>query len=165
MYAAEYGHGYTTILPPGVSAPDFCKPVFPDQKICLHEMKGNPVVLIFYPADWEPAGAEQLAILDAIKPDLDSLDARLIGVSADAPWSHYAFITERHLHFPLISDFEPKGEVAKKYGVYDEKTGQCDRAIFVIDKEGVIFWSYLSPLGTKPGADGILDALEKLKQK
>jgi peroxiredoxin len=66
------------------------------------------------------------------------------------------------LHFPLMADFEPKGAVAKSYGVYREQDGICERALFVIDKTGVIAWSYLSPIAVNPGADGILDALDRL---
>ena len=73
-----------------------------------------------------------------------------------------AFSQSRNLHFPLLADFEPKGDTSKKYGVYNEKEGECNRALFVIDKEGIIQWSYLSPMAVNPGADGILEALEKL---
>jgi peroxiredoxin len=66
------------------------------------------------------------------------------------------------LHFPLLADFEPKGEVARKYGAYRTEDGFSERALFVIDKKGTIFWSYLSPVGINPGADGILQALEEL---
>jgi peroxiredoxin len=65
----------------------------------------------------------------------------------------------------LLSDFEPKGEVALSYGAYRYSEGICERALFVIDKHGVVFWSYLSPIAVNPGADGILDALEELQQK
>jgi len=64
-----------------------------------------------------------------------------------------------------LADFEPKGAVAKTYGAYREKEGVCERALFVIDEEGVIFWSYCSPIAVNPGADGILEALEKMKEK
>ena len=76
-----------------------------------------------------------------------------------------AFREARNLHFTLLADFEPKGAVSKLYGVYDEKKGQSERALFVIDAEGIIRWSYLSPVGINPGADGILEALEKISPK
>jgi alkyl hydroperoxide reductase subunit AhpC len=63
-----------------------------------------------------------------------------------------------------LADFEPKGEVSKAFGVYDELVGESKRALFVIDKEGNIAWSYLSPTAVNPGADGILDALEQLEK-
>ncbi|HMB96232.1 MAG TPA: redoxin domain-containing protein, partial [Tepidisphaeraceae bacterium] len=88
--------------------------------------------------------------------------AELLGISVDGVWCHSEFAKNRHLHFPLLADFEPKGEIAKKYGAYRPVDGFCERALFVIDKNGVIFWSYCSPVGVNPGADGILQALEEL---
>jgi peroxiredoxin len=93
------------------------------------------------------------------------LDATLIGISVDGAWCHAAFARDRKLHFPLLADFEPKGEVARRYGVYRDKDGVSERALFVIDAEGKIHWSYVSPLGVNPGADGILSALEDLQAK
>ena len=86
----------------------------------------------------------------------------MLGVSVDGAWCHQAFAKARNLHFPLLADFEPKGAVSKSYGAYREGDGVSERALFVIDKDGVIFWSYRSPLAVNPGADGILDALERL---
>ena len=78
-------------------------------------------------------------------------------------WTHLAFAKDRKLNYPLLADFEPKGAVSKLYGVYETKIGESARALFVIDKKGMIRWSYLSPDGVNPGADGILSALEKLR--
>jgi peroxiredoxin len=86
----------------------------------------------------------------------------MIGLSVDGVWCHRAFSENRHLHFPLLSDFEPKGAVAQAYGVYRSADGNSERALFVIDKDGIIRWSYLSPISINPGADGILQALEDL---
>ena len=68
----------------------------------------------------------------------------------------------KHIHFPLLADFEPKGAVSSSYGAYDGEPGTSKRALFVIDQDGIIRWSYLSPTGVNPGADGILRALESL---
>ena len=89
-------------------------------------------------------------------------NAQLLGISVDSKWSHLAFSQSRKLHFPLLADFEPKGNVAKMYGVYDEKEGQAQRALFILDEKGIIRWNYLSPVGINPGADGILEALESM---
>ena len=72
------------------------------------------------------------------------------------------FVRHRHLHFPLLADFEPKGEVARKYHAYRSSEGVSERALFVLDRQGTIAWSYCSPIAVNPGADGILDALERL---
>jgi peroxiredoxin len=80
-------------------------------------------------------------------------------------WCHQAYRQNRNLHFPLLSDFEPKGEVARMYGVYRDGDGVTERALFVIDRDGHIAWSYVSPIDVNPGADGILNALEDLSNK
>ena len=103
-----------------------------------------------------------MALYNEILPEFQKFNAELVGISVDGVWCHDAFAKDRHLHFPLVSDFEPKGEIARKYGVYRQQDGVCERALFVIDKDGVIAWSYLSPVAVNPGADGILQALENL---
>ena len=149
-------------LPPGTVAPDFELPSTPDQKVMLSEFRGQPVILAFYPEDWSPVCSDQLGLYQAVLPEFQKFNAELIGVSVDSVWSHLAFAKDRNLHFPLLSDFEPKGEVARTYGVYRVKEGTSERALFVIDAGGVIRWSYVSPVGVNPGADGILRALEDL---
>lgn len=152
----------TTILPAGVKAPDFTLHVTPDQTITLSELKGKPIILAFYPADWSPVCSDEMLLFNEILPEFRRYKADLLGVSVDGYWCHCAFAKHNKFHFPLLSDFEPKGAVAKAYGVYNEKMGTCERALFVIDKNGSIAWSYLSPMGENPGADGIIEALEKI---
>jgi peroxiredoxin len=152
----------STILEPGTPAVDFTLQVTPDQKLSLRELRGRPVILAFYPADWSPVCGDQMALYNEILAEFQRHGAELLGISVDGVWCHEAFAKDRRLHFPLLADFEPKGGVAKKYGVYRESDGFCERALFVIDKNGIIFWSYLSPVGINPGADGILQALEEL---
>jgi len=81
----------------------------------------------------------------------------------DSVWSHVAFAKDRNLHFPLLADFEPKGEVARAYQVYRAGDGTSQRALYVIDGDGIVRWSFVSPVGINPGADGILRALEDLE--
>ena len=90
-------------------------------------------------------------------------NAQVIGISVDSKWCHLAFSENRKLHFPLLADFEPKGAVSKLYEVYDQKEGESQRALYVLDEKGIIRWNYLSPVGLNPGADGILNALEDLE--
>jgi peroxiredoxin len=125
-------------------------------------LRGKPVILAFYPADWSPTCGDQIGLYNEVLPEFQKFGAELLGISVDGPWSHKAFGEARNLHFKLLSDFEPKGAVAKQYGVYRAANGLSERALFVIDKNGVIAWSYLSPISVNPGADGILAALEKL---
>jgi len=150
------------ILIPGTRAPEFTLHVTPDQTLSLSELRGKPVILAFYPADWSPVCGDQMALYNEILPEFQKYQAELLGISVDGVWCHEAFAKDRHLHFPLLADFEPKGAVAQMYGVYRKSDGVCERALFVIDKNGTIRWSYVSPIAVNPGADGILQALEDL---
>ena len=154
----------SAILAPGTTAPDFQLPVTPDQKLSLSELRGKPVVLVFYPADWSPVCSDQLALYNEILPEFQGHGAELVGISVDGVWCHTAYAKDRNLHFSLLADFEPKGAVARLYGVYHDDWGIAERALFVIDKDGIIRWSYMSPIGVNPGADGILEALEALSK-
>jgi peroxiredoxin len=149
-------------LTPGTPAPDFTLHATPDQQVSLSEFRGNPVVLVFYPADWSPVCGDQMALYNELLHEFHQFHAELIGISVDGAWCHSAFKEQRKLHMSLLSDFEPKGEVARRYGVYRAADGTTERALFVIDAGGIIRWSYVSPVGVNPGADGILDALEQL---
>jgi peroxiredoxin len=154
-----------TALKSGTRAPDFSLKSTPDQFVTLSELLGKPVVLVFYPADWSPVCGDQLTLYNEVLPDFQELGAELVGISVDGAWCHSAFCGDRKLHFPLLSDFEPKGAMARSYGVYRDGDGVSERALFVIDEEGTIHWSYVSPIGVNPGADGILTALEDLQRK
>ncbi|HZZ93759.1 MAG TPA: redoxin domain-containing protein [Usitatibacter sp.] len=153
------------ILQPGARAPDFTLRSTPDQFLSLKELRGRPVVLVFYPADWSPVCGDQLALYNELDAEWRRHRATLVGVSVDGAWCHAAYAKSRNLHFPLLADFEPKGAAARSYGAYNTPNGVAERALFVIDADGVIRWSYLSPMGVNPGADGILDALEGLHEK
>lgn len=145
-------------------APEFSLFATPDQRLSLSEFRGKKVILCFYPADWSPVCSDQLALYNEMLSYFRKYNAELIAVSVDSKWSHLAFSQERKLHFPLLADFEPKGNVALAYGVYDAIEGQSQRAIFVIDEQGIIQWNYLSPIGINPGAEGILEILQKLNK-
>ena len=150
------------MLAPGTLAPDFVLSCTPDQELKLSELLGKKIILAFYPADWSPVCSDQMALYNEMLKIFSKHNAQLIGISVDSKWCHLAFSESRKLHFPLLADFEPKGAVSKLYEVYDEKIGESERALYVIDEKGIICWSYLSPVGINPGADGILNALEDL---
>ena len=152
----------TAPLPPGTEAPEFTLPATDGESVALRDLRGQPVVLVFYPADWSPVCGDQLALYNEVLPMFQEHRTQVLAISVDGIWSHRAFVADRSLQFPLLADFEPKGAVARAYGAYDAGTGTSERALFVIDGEGVIRWSYLSPKGVNPGADGILAALESL---
>lgn len=152
-------------LPAGTPAPDFTLAQRPDRRLRLRDLRGRRVILAFYPADWSPVCGDQLAIYQEVLPEFQRHDAELLGISVDGVWCHAAYAEHRKIRFPLLSDFEPKGAVARSYGAYRQPEGVAERALFVVDAEGVIRWSYLSPIGVNPGADGILDALEALSSQ
>ena len=152
----------SSALAAGVAAPDFQLNSTPDQKVKLSEFRGSPVILAFYPADWSPVCGDQMSLYNEVLEEFRRHGAQLLGISVDGVWCHRAFAESRKLRFPLLADFEPKGAVARAYGVYRAGEGICERALFVLDGDGVVRWSYVSPIGVNPGADGILEALEKL---
>jgi peroxiredoxin len=152
----------SNILSAGTPAPDFTLHVTPDQMLSLKELRGRPVILAFYPADWSPVCGDQMALYNEILPEFHRFNAELMGISVDGVWCHAAFSRDRKLHFPLLADFEPKGAVSRLYGAFRDGEGISERALFVIDKKGTISWSYVSPIAVNPGADGILEALESL---
>src|SRR5271154_2257538 len=111
------------MLSPGTPAPDFTLHVTPDQKLSLSELRGRPVILAFYPADFSPVCGDQMALYNEILPEFQKHNAELVGISVDGAWCHAHFAKNRHLHFPLLSDVEPKGAVAKQYGAYRNEDG------------------------------------------
>ncbi|MGN6530603.1 MAG: redoxin domain-containing protein [Ginsengibacter sp.] len=153
------------ILQKGTSGPDFELNSTPDQTLKLSDLKGERVILAFYPADWSPVCSDQMSLYNEMLRIFHQYHAQILGISVDSKWSHLAFAKDRNLHFPLLADFEPKGKVSKAYGAYNEKEGTSQRALFVLDENGIIQWSYLSPEGINPGADGILDALDKMNHE
>jgi peroxiredoxin len=154
-----------TPIPPGTSAPDFHLRVTPEQSVALSDFLGQPVVLAFYPADWSPVCSDQMVLYQEIMPAFQRYNAQVLGISVDGVWCHLAFAKDRNIHFPLLSDFEPKGEVSRAYGAYRQVDGCSERALFVIDPQGSVYWSYISPVGVNPGADGILRALDDMSMK
>lgn len=148
-------------LAAGSDAPDFGLLATPDQKVSLSEFHG-PVVLIFYPADWSPVCSDELSMFSAAQKMFHDRGAQLLGISVDGPWCHEVFKEQRNVAFPLLADCNPKGDVAKMYGVYRDDDGTSERALFVIDSNGKVVWSEVSPVGVNPGADGALRAVEAL---
>jgi peroxiredoxin len=155
----------TSALAAGSHAPDFTLPGGPDQQVRLSDFQGRPVILAFYPADWSPVCDEQMSLYNEMLGEFAEHGAQLLGISVDGPWSHAAFAAQRRLHFPLLSDCEPKGDVARRYGVYRAEEGVSERAVFVIDGKGVVRWSYVSPPDVNPGGEGILKTLEEMDDK
>jgi len=151
------------LLQAGAAAPDFTAVDQDGKTVTLSGLHGRPVVLAFYPADWSPVCGDQMALYNEVLPIFREYDAEMLGISVDGRWCHAAFAENRKLRFRLLADFEPKGALARRYGAYRDADGTSERALFVIDPQGMIRWSYLSPIEINPGADGILEALDALK--
>ena len=150
-----------TLLAAGAKAPEFTLMATPEQRVSSGDFT-TPLILAFYPADWSPVCGDQMALYNEMLDEFQKSNAKLVGISVDGVWCHRAFAEARKLRFPLLADFEPKGAVAKRFGVYRDADGICERALFVISN-GVVRWSYVSPIAVNPGADGILEALDALK--
>lgn len=151
-------------LPIGTPAPDFTLHDSPDQTLSLADFKGQPVVIIFYPADFSPDCGDQLSIFNEVLPYFQHHRSQVLGISVDNVWSHLAFAHDRNLHFPLLSDFHPKGAAAGLYNAYNEETGTTERAIYVIDANGLVAWGFIASSPVNPGANGALEVLEALSR-
>jgi peroxiredoxin len=151
-------------LPEGTAAPPFALPRSHSGRLTLADAAGRPVVLVFYPGDWEPASSEQLSRCQRYLEDFERLGAVLVAISPDSVWSHLAFARVQGLHFPLLADVRPHGAVARAYGVWLEAEANCGRALFVIDGKGIIRWSRSYPLNLVPSVDALLAVVERLRE-
>ena len=145
----------------GATAPDFRLPDQDGNPVSLGDLKGRPVLLVFYPADFSPVCTDQLSVYQEVLPQLEEEGARLVGISVDGAFCHKAFQQHQGLSIPLLADFHPKGEVAKAYGVWSEDHGVAGRALVMVGADKTVQWSYLSPPLEVPGANLIFDALEQ----
>lgn len=149
-------------LPVGTLAPDFALPQTPSSRIALRSLFGQPIVLVFYPMDWEPLSCDQLVLYQKFAVEIAHLGAQLLGISVDSVYCHAAFAREAQLHFPLLADFQPRGRVAQYYGVYRDDQGVSARALFVLDRQGLIRFGQAYPDFFNPGVDDLLTTLEAL---
>ncbi len=149
-------------LPVGIAAPQFTLPVTPNKTTSLSDWLGSPVVLVFYPADFSPVCGDELSVFNELMPIFARRNAKVFGLSVDSVWCHLAYGRERRFRFPLLSDFHPKGAVARAYNAWREDDGTSERALVLVDPDGRVAWSDLSPIDVNPGADGVLDALDRL---
>jgi peroxiredoxin len=144
----------------GRQAPDFTLRDQEGEKVSLADYRGRKLMLVFYPADFSPVCGDQFSIYQEVKPQIDETGAALVGISVDSAWAHRAFQEKLGFEFTLLSDFEPKGEVARAYGSYIDRVGTANRTLVLIDEDGKVAWTYESPNpGEFPGANVIFDAL------
>ena len=144
----------------GDRAPDFTLRDQDGEQVSLSDYRGRKVLLVFYPGDFSPVCGDQLSIYQEVKPEIEEKGVELVGISVDGFFAHKAFQEKLGIDTTLLSDFEPKGEVARAYGSYVEKMGFANRTLVLIDEDGVVAWTYESPNpGEFPGANVIFDAL------
>ena len=149
------------MIEPGAPAPEFELRDQDGSEVTLQDLKGQTTLLVFYPLDFSPVCTDQLSIYQELLEDFEARGVKLYGVSVDSAFCHKAFQDKLNLTIPLLADFEPKGATAKAFGVYNDEYGTSQRALFLIDPEGIVKWSYVSPSALEiPGANLIFDALE-----
>jgi peroxiredoxin len=132
-------------LPPGIEAPDFTLKNGNNKPVKLSDLRGHNVVLVFYPLDWSPACSDQLSLYQSEITEFDKYDTQLVGISVDSIYSHNAWAEVRGITFPLLADFNPKGNVARKYRVFRETDGFSERALYMIDWKGIIRYQHIAP--------------------
>lgn len=144
----------------GEQAPDFTLRDQDGEEVSLADYRGRKLLLVFYPGDFSPVCSDQLSIYQEVKPELAEKGIELVGISVDSFFAHKAFQEKLGIDTTLLSDFEPKGEVARAYGSYFEPMGFANRTLVLVDEDGVVAWAYESPSpGEFPGANVIFDAL------
>ena len=162
---SERLNGRPAPLPVGTVAPDFSLPHTPHARVALHGLPSTPIVLVFYPMDWEPVSREQLRLYQDFGDDFVFFGAQLLGVSTDHVYSHDAFARDAQIGFPLLADVQPRGLVASEYGVYHETQGVSARALFVLDSQRIIRFGKTYPDALNPGVDELLSVLDSLAQE
>ena len=146
----------------GQPAPDFALPDQDGKEVSLEGLRGRSVLLVFYPNDFSPVCTDQLSVYQEALGELEARGVEPYGVSVDSAYCHRAFMNHLGTTIPLLADFNPKGQVARAFGVYSEDYGVSTRALVLIGPDGVVRWSYRSPSPLEiPGTDLILEALDE----
>ena len=152
------------MIAPGTPAPEFSLPNHEGKQVSLGDFRGRKLILVFYPLDFSPVCTDQLSIYHEVLPEIGDQGASLVGISVDSTWAHRAFREQLGIEIPLLSDFEPKGEVIRSFGAYLEAVGHGNRSLVLIDEEGIVRWVHESPTPIEiPGANLIFDALRRLE--
>jgi peroxiredoxin len=149
------------VIEAGERAPDFTLSDQDGNQVSLGDLRGQSVVLVFYPADFSPVCTDQLSVYQEVLGEFDRRGTRLLGISVDGAFCHRAFRDHSNLTIPLLADFHPKGEVARAYGVWSEEHGVSGRALVLVGPDGTVEWAYMSPPLEVPGANLIFDALDQ----
>ena len=147
----------------GAPAPDFTLKDQNQQEVSLNKFRGKRVVIMFYPLDWSPVCTNEHACFVNDMKRFDQLDAQVLGLSVDSVWSHKAFAEKMGIRYPLLADFQPRGAVAEKFGVYLADKGITGRAIAIVDKAGKIAWLKNYDIPVVPDMNEVSQALAKVQ--
>jgi peroxiredoxin len=155
----------------GAEAPDFELPSSeleasgrPGKKIKLSDFRGKKnVVLAFYPLDFSPVCSSEHQCFREDLSELEAGGAQVLGISVDSVWAHLAFAKQMGLKYPLLADFQPRGEVAAKYGLYLPEKGTTARASVIVDKDGKVAWAKQEEIPKARDNKEILEELRKLR--
>jgi peroxiredoxin len=148
----------------GQPAPEFALKDQSQKEVKLADFKGKKnVVLVFYPLDWSPVCTNEHACMVNDMKKFESLDAQVLGVSVDSVWSHKAFAEKMKISYPLLADFNPRGAMADKYGVYLAEKGITGRAIVIVNKQGHVAWVKNYDIPVVPDVNEVAQALSDMK--
>ena len=148
------------IIAPGTRAPEFRLLDERGERVTREDLLGQTSVLVFYPAAFSPVCTDQFQIYEEVLDELAERGAKLYGVSCDQTWTQKAFREKLGISIPQLSDFEPKGKASRAFGAYFERSGVSNRALVIVDPEGVVQWSWEGEHpGVLPGANLIFDGL------
>jgi mycoredoxin-dependent peroxiredoxin len=146
----------------GSPAPEFTLKDQSQKEVKLSDYKGKNVVIVFYPLDWSPVCTNEHACFVNDMKRFEQLNAQVLGISVDSAWSHKAFAEKMGIHYPLLADFQPRGAVGEKFGVFLADKGITGRAIVVVDRNGKLAWFKNYDIPTVPDIKEVADALAKL---
>ncbi len=139
----------------GMAAPDFVLSETGGRRVTLSDLRGQPVILAFYPADWDPSRADQLTHFNWLVRQVPGVNAELLGISVDGMWCELAFADDA-LRVPMLADLDPRGAVAERFGV------EGGQSLLVVDADGIVAWRHDGPSGVAPNPAELLAALEAL---
>ena len=148
----------------GQTAPDFTLKNQYDKEVELSDFKGKKnVVLMFYPLDWSPTCTQEHVCFVNDMKKFDTLDAEVLGISVDSAWSHKAYAEKMGIKYSLLADFQPRGAVADKYGVFLPDKGITGRAIVIVNKDGKFAWVKNYDIPVVPDVAEVASALQQVK--
>lgn len=148
----------------GQTAPDFSLKDQYDKDVSLSEFAGKKnVVLVFYPLDWSPTCTKEHACFVNDMKRFETLDAAVLGVSVDSVWSHKAYAEKMGIKYSLLADFQPRGSMAEKYGVFLPEKGITGRAVVIVGKDGKVAWAKNYDIPVVPDVAEVATALQQVK--